>query len=238
MTTLLQAAIEAALAQKWDTAIEINKELLKNNKDDIDILARLAFAYAQTGSIEKAKKIYRKILLLDKYNTLAVKNLDKISNLNEKKSNSIIPHERVAPGLFIEEPGKSKTVLLINVAPTKILNHLNIGDTVIIHPKKHSVEIRGLNKTYYGALPDDIAFRLIKFIAVGNSYIACIKNIQKNQVWVFIREISRGKKLSHQSTFIPTTFKEYSATIHREIKKIVSPDPLEEEEIHQDESEE
>ena len=115
---------------------------------------------------------------------------------------------------------------------------INIGDTVTILPKKPSVEIRGLDKTYFGALPDDIAFRLLKFIAAGNTYMACIKNIHKNQAAVFIREISRGKKLHHQATFSPTTYKEYTASVHKEIKKIISDETTDEESENQEESEE
>jgi|SRR3989338_4189872 len=237
MPTLHQAAIDAALAQFWDKAIGINKEILKNNRDDIDCLARLAFAYSQVGFLQKAKKIYNKILTLDKFNSLALKNLNKIKNLKEKKLETPIIRQRVAPDLFIEEPGKTKTVQLINVAPAKILSDINIGDTVVIHAKKHAIEIRGTDKTYFGALPDDIAYRLLKFITAGNTYLACIKNIYKNQVTVFIREISRGKKLIHQATFIPTSFKEYTATVHKEIKKLSANEISDDENRDQEDSE-
>src|SRR3989344_4310968 len=130
MVTTIQAAIDSALAQNWLTAIKLNKELIKNNKDDIDSLSRLAYALTQINEIEKAKKIYRKILSLDKYNSLAQKNLAKISNI-VKSNNAKNPSQRVSPGLFIEEPGKTKIVYLINLAPNKILSSLNIGETAI-----------------------------------------------------------------------------------------------------------
>ena len=228
MVTTIQAAIDSALAQNWLTAIKLNKELIKNNKDDIDSLARLAYALTQINDLEKAKKIYKKILSLDKYNSLAQKNLDKIINI-PKGSSAKQTKERVSPGLFIEEPGKTKVIQLVNLAPNKILSSLNIGETVNIHPKKHSVEIRGMDKSYYGALPDDIAFRLIKFIAAGNTYIACIKNVQKNSVTIFVRELSRGKKFSYLSTFTPIASKEYSASVNREIKKTLLEENEEEE---------
>src|SRR3989344_5293799 len=199
MSVTSQVAIDAALAQNWDEAVNINKELLKKNKNDIDALARLAFAYSQIFDLEKAKKIYRKILSADKYNNLALRNLNKIENLSSDKSSKYI-HVRVPPSLFIEEPGKTKVIQLINLAPNKVISQLNIGDTVSIYPKKHSVEIRGNDKAYYGALPDDIAFRLLKFISAGNTYLACVKNIQKNSISIFIREMTRGKKLRHQAT--------------------------------------
>ena len=231
------SAIDAALNRDWDKAIEINKKLLKENKQDLDSMTRLAYAHSQKGEIDKAKKIYKKILSFDKYNTLAHKNLSKINHLTEgnKKPGT---NQRVPPGLFIEEPGKTKTVQLINLAPVKVLSNLNIGDSVLLTPKKHSVEIRGTDKTYYGALPDDISFRLIKFINAGNTYMVCIKNIQKNTVSVFIRELQRGKKLKHQSTFIPVSVKDYSVSITREMKKvIISESDTEDSQDNQDEEE-
>ena len=217
-----KAAIDAALAQNWEEAVKINKEILKKNKNDLDALSRLAFVYIQTCEFERAKKLYKKILSLDKFNNLALKNLGKIDSLHGSPKK--LSHQRVSPGLFIEEPGKTKIVQLRNLAPGKIISRLNIGDTVTLHPKKHSVEIRGENKEYYGALPDDIAFRLIKFITAGNTYMACIKNIQKNSVSVFIREITRGKKLAHQPTFSSVAKKDYTPSIHRGLKKIVVTD--------------
>lgn len=233
-----QAAIDFALAQNWDTAIKINKELLKKNKDDLDSLARLAYAYTQKNELEKAKKIYKKILVADKYHKVALKNLNKINNIPKSSLKNYNPRERVSPGLFIEEPGKTKVIQLINLAPNKILCLLNIGDTVTIHPKKHSVEIRGTDKAYYGAMPDDIAYRLLKFIAAGNTYLACVKNIQKNNVSIFIREVTRGKKLSHQSTFTPTAVREYTATVQKDIKKTILSDENEEAVDTQEEPEE
>lgn len=236
MLATSQTAIDSALAQNWLIAIKINKELIKKNKDDLDAFARLAYAYTQVNEFEKAKKIYKKILTIDKYNQLAQKNLNKINNIG-KNANLKQVCPRVQPGLFIEEPGKTKVINLINLAPNKVISQLNIGETVNIHPKKHSVEIRGTDKSYYGALPDDIAFRLLKFIAAGNTYIACIKNIQKNCVSIFVREISRGKKLSHLSTFTPLPSKEYSSSVNREIKKTLSLDEGEEEDDQEEPAE-
>ena len=62
MEDAVSDAISAALAQNWDRAIEINKTILKNNKDDLETLCRLAYAYLQYGEIDKAKKLYKKIL--------------------------------------------------------------------------------------------------------------------------------------------------------------------------------
>ncbi|MBI2616807.1 tetratricopeptide repeat protein [Candidatus Gottesmanbacteria bacterium] len=197
-------AIQAALTHDWEKAIELNQEILKDNKNDISTLNRLGYAYTQLGELEEARRLYRKILALDKYNLIAQKNLERINTLfktkkrgNRKKSQ----HNSLSPGLFIEEPGKTKTVHLINIAPANFTSHLDIGDIVSLCPKKHSIEVRDGDNTYIGALPDDISFRLLRFLQAGNTYQVCIKNVEKRNVSIFIREIKRGKRFSTQPTF-------------------------------------
>lgn len=221
MYNLSQIAIEAALSQNWEKAEELNESILRQNNQDIEALIRLAYANVRLGKIGQAKKIYRKILKIDKYNLLAQKNLDKIKTLTQLNTKQQLIHrEKVDPSLYIEEPGKTKSINLINLAPVSILSKISIGDLVVLHPKKHSIEVRLTDKTYIGALPDDIAFRLLKFISYGNSYIALIKNIQKNILTVFLKEVARSKKLKNQPTFAATS-KEYTASTPREIKKSV-----------------
>ena len=231
-----QIAINSALEQDWAKAVTANEEIIKKNENNIDALSRLAYAYTQLGKIEKAKKFYRTILSLDRYNFIAKKNLDKISSLSgksltyiQKKSQTIL-----SPRLFLEEPGKTKSIVLKNVAPTSVISKFRIGDTVTLHPKKHSIEIRGQEKTYIGAIPDDITFRLLRFIKAGNLYHVCIKNIEKNSVSVFIREVKRGKRLFHQSTFAPSSG-EYTLFTPREIKPAIKGDVDDEENQEEDE---
>ena len=215
-----QKAIEQALAQNWDSAISINEELLKNNQEDIEILCRLGYAYLQQGKLEKSKKIYRKILSLDHYNAIAAKNLDKLLTIAKStKKNRDSVSSSVTPSQFLEEPGKTKTIALTNVAPKSVISKLNIGNIVSLFAKKHTIEVRRNGKEYLGALPDDTAFRLLRFISAGNTYLVIIKNIQKNAVSVFIRELSRGRKFRNQPTFLPLSLREFSVSTIKEIKK-------------------
>lgn len=215
-------AINIALKGNWKEAIILNEEILKQNKDDLDTLCRLAYAYAQNGETQKAKKIYRKVLALDQYNTVALKNLNKLNSLKGSLKNKINSrYGKLTPELFIEEPGKTKIVQLKNIAPSSIISKLNIGECVLLYPKKHSIEVRTEDKTYIGALPDDIAFRLLRFISAGNKYAVCIKNFQKNSLSIFVREIMRGKKFKKQPSFISTSVRDYTASMTKEMKKIV-----------------
>jgi hypothetical protein len=223
MQTLTISAIQAALNNDWTNAVSINEDIIKEKADDLEALSRLAYAFIRLGKPDRAKRLYRKILSLDAYNSMARKNLDKLNSLPKNASvGSQKSSFHVSPGMFIEEPGKTKSVTLINPAPVRILTNICIGEFVTLYPKKHSVEVRRPDKTYIGALPDDIAFRLIRFLSGGNSYEACIKSIHKNNVSIFIRETARGKKYKDQPSFIGNSKDFPLSFTPREIKNALS----------------
>lgn len=237
MSDTYKIAINAALRNDWNQAILLNREILKENPNDINALNRYAFACIQTCDIDEAKKIYKKILTVDKYNIIALKNLEKIKNYQAKKSSksstkSLIP--TISPSLFLEEPGKTKTITLANPASSDILSSVNIGDPVVFHPKKHSIDIRDRNNKYLGALPDDIAFRLIRLIKCGNTYRANIKNITKNSITVFLCETGRGRRFANQPSFLTSIIQK---GVHSSHPKITAEDPEDEGENKQAQAE-
>lgn len=196
-------AIAAALAQNWDKAVSINAEILKEEPENIDALNRIGFAYLQKGDTAKSKSSFDKVIKLDAYNPIARKNLTKIDAMKkgELKPGALTT---ISPLLFLEEPGKTKIVECVNAAQTATLSTLTCGQTVDLKAKKHSIEIRDAAGTYIGALPDDVAFKLIKLLEAGNEYSAHIKSVGKTCVSLFIRETKRGKRI-HQPSFISTT---------------------------------
>lgn len=198
-----QDAINAALAQLWDQAIRINTSLLKKNIDNINTLNRLGFAYLQLGQILTAKKTFQKVIKLDEYNQIAIKNVKKLSLVRQKDLKKL-PLSQRSPMMFLEEPGKTKIVECVNTAPLQALACACPGEEVVLKTKKHAVEVRTSNDIYLGALPDDIAFRLIKFIGGGNTYGVHIKSVKKNSLVLFIRELVRGKRFTHQPSFAST----------------------------------
>lgn len=196
-------AIAAALAQDWKKAITINSSILKTNKSDIDGLCRLGFAYLKTGQFTSAKRVYKKVLELDQYNQIATKNLKKISTLKKKDIDSGATGV-MSPMIFLEEPGKTKIVECVHVAPTSVLSSLSAGQEVSLKVRQHGVDVR-LGTTYVAALPDDMAFKLIKMIAGGNTYQVIIKAVDKKSVKVLLRELTRGKRFAKQPSFTSTT---------------------------------
>ncbi len=202
--SLQNNAIQAALSQNWKEAIKINTTLLKDAKDDIGALCRLGYAYLKSGHIKEAKKTYEKVLSLDQYNQIAEKNLQKLATIKKK---DMVDGDAsvISPMMFLEEPGITKVVDCIHVAPPQALSTLSAGQEVLLKSKNHCIEIRTNQNTYLGALTDDLSFRLLKLIESGNSYRAIVKSVEKNSLKVLIRETARGKKFANQPTFAAST---------------------------------
>ena len=199
-----ETAIAAALAQDWKEAIRINLAILKNETDDIESLCRLAFAYLKTGQLLAAKRTYLKVLGLDKYNQIATKNLKKMTTL-KKKDMANEASGFMSPMIFLEEPGKTKIVECVHVAPSHVLSTLSAGQEVMLKPKNHCIVVRTSSQTYVAALPDDMSFKLHKMIAAGNTYQAIVKGVDKKSVKIMLRELSRGKKFAKQPSFTSST---------------------------------
>lgn len=227
-SNLSKKAIECALSHNWKDAVSLNESIVQMDPSNIEGLLRLAYAHTQLQNIEKAKKLYRKVLLLDKYSFVAQKNLNKLSALPKRGKKSAqkitLMQTKMSPNLFLEEPGKTKSVNLINVAPISVLSQLENGDNAYLLVKRHSVEIRDENQVYLGALPDDLSFRLMRLIQSGNTYTVIIKSADKKSLSVFLRENKRGKRFKNQPSFLPNAIE--FADPAKEVKK---PQPSEDE---------
>lgn len=203
-----ESAIGAALAGDWKEAIRINNELLKINVNNIDIFNRLGYAYLKTGQISKARDTYQKVLDLDPYNQIALKNT-KLLSLVKRKNIEKGPNLPLSPLQFLEDPGKTKLAACVNLAPAQALSMLSPGQEVYLRAKNHCVELRTDKNTYLAALPDDISFKLNKLLAAGNTYQVIVKGVSRNTLFVIIRELTRGKRFANQPSFISATATSY-----------------------------
>ena len=195
--TLKNQAIQTALEGNWQNAIAINKTLIQEDPSDIDALNRLALAYAITGKLKEAKSTYQKVLNLDSLNPIALRNLKRLKDKGAtlgSTSNGQINNK------FLEEPGKTKVVELVNIAQIKIIEALRTGQSVELSIKRLKIFVLE-GKQYIGVLPDDIARRLIKFIKAGSQYEAYIKSSNPHKVTVFIKETKKAGRLKDQPSF-------------------------------------
>jgi tetratricopeptide (TPR) repeat protein len=196
---LAQKAISAALKANWNAALELNKQILKNDSKDVDALNRLARAHSELGEIAKAKKIAQKVVKIDPHNTIAAKALERWKVL--KKGEKAVP-TKFSARVFLEEPGKTKIVSLLHLGDSnKVLANLDSGDEVVLKLGSHRISVCTLNKKYIGRLPDDLSVSLIKLIKRGNEYQVFVKSSKPHEIKVFIRETKRTKELESIPSF-------------------------------------
>ena len=213
ISLLCQFAIESALSSNWTDAVKINEKILKSDPANVEALNRLARAYCLQGLNAKAGKTYQKVLGIDPYNTIAKRNLEKISKLAPGSKNGkpdVHSNDSTATitqnlsAVFVFEPGKTKVINLLNLASPSVLATLNCGEKVSFVPKKHSITITKDDGTYLGALPDDLSFKLIAFISGGNKYETYVKYATTKSLAIFIRETERSSKFTNQPSFAQT----------------------------------
>ncbi len=198
---LEQQAIDAAINAQWEKATELNAHILKADSENIDAHLRLGYAYLQTNNLKEAQKQYKKALKIQPKNNIAIEHLEKIEVLDSKKKAKSSTTVKYDPNLFLEIPGKTKTIQLVNLGKKEDLAGRTIGEEMMLKEKKRRLEVRTLDNEYIGTLPDDISKRLLYFIKEHSEYKIYIKEIDLTEVIVFIREIEKGKKVKQYPSF-------------------------------------
>lgn len=211
-------AISAALENNWVEAQKLNQELLEKYPDDIDTLNRLAKAFSETGNINRAKKLYKKVIDLDSYNQIADKNLKRLLSLKKLAIKEEKTPVSVKADQFLEEPGKTTISPLVDIAMPQVLASLQIGDEVFFNPHKGGVTVTSSDGKRIGKLEATISQTIATNHRSGSKFEAYLQSVNlktkktkndKSQVTVFIKETHRSPKVakapfpSKESTFTP-----------------------------------
>lgn len=219
---LSHQSIQAALEGKWTEAINLNLLILKDYPKDIDTLNRLGRAYQETGQKSKSLECFTKVLKLDKFNTIANRNLDLVKSARATRSK--LPSHPSALPIFLEEPGVTKTVHLIRLGDQKLISQLHPGDPVQILCRQHTVSAVSQSGQYLGRLPDDLSSRMRSLIQAGNTYSAWIRTNDSKILKIFIRELTRSTKYRHTPSFPLTEKLTYAAFTPPELIHEEKPD--------------
>ncbi len=189
-------AIQAALHGDWENAVEINLEILETSPHNIAALNRLGKAYTELGQKEAAGDAYAQVLKIDKYDSIATKNLKLLPHQKNGTASIQLSQED-----FIELPGITKSVALIKVASRDVLLSLSCKQTLFLVPRTRLIGVLTEDKTCIGCLPDDLSLKLKTLIKSGYSYTACLKGASDNTATIFLRETKRPKRPSAGPSF-------------------------------------
>jgi len=196
-----QEAISLAMQSRWQEAITVNQSIIELFPTDIDAYNRLGRAFMELGEFAKAKEAYNRALGLDPYNSIAQKNLQRLSLLPD--SQVMVKEERreVSPDLFIGEMGKAGVVNLQNLAPREILARMTAGNQVHLKVKGQQLVVENDQGEYLGLVEPPHGFRLARLIEGGNKYTAAIVSIDNDSARVIIREAFQHPNQSGRLSF-------------------------------------
>jgi len=224
-----QTAIAFALSGKWEEAIMANCEIIQANPEDTDALNRLARACSELGKVSEAHDYTKKVLKIDPVNPIASKCFEKWKSGG---TGSVRTSNHASTENFLEEPGKTKLVTLLNLGDCKVFMNLDPGEEVRLFCHAHKVSINNLDGKYIGRMPDDLAARLRNLIKSGNKYQVLAKSIDPKEVKVFIRELEKGPKVGSVPSF-PTEKIDYVAftppeLVHKDAPETTNPEDVSE----------
>jgi len=196
---LSKKAINLALQGRWEEAEAVNRNIIERFPTDAETHNRLGRALTELGDFDRAKEVYLKALELAPDNTIAKKNLARLSSLsesmtalsnnNQKASPQKGQVRKVALDLFITEMGRAGIVDLHNLASRDTLAKMGFGDQVHLEARGRQLIVKNENGEDLGEVEPRQGLRLVQLMQDGNKYDAAILNVEENKVQVLIKEV-------------------------------------------------
>lgn len=183
-----QEAIALAMQSRWQEAVTVNQSIIELLPTDIDAYNRLGRAYMELGEFAKAKDAYGHTIELDPYNSIAQRNLQRLSLLPDSQISVKEERREASPDLFIGEMGKAGVVNLKDLAPKEVLAKMAAGNQVYLKVRGRQLVVENEQAEYLGLVEPPHGFRLARLIEGGNKYAMAIVNIDNNNARVIIRE--------------------------------------------------
>jgi len=195
-------AIDLAVQGRWEEAISVNQEILETSPNDIDALNRLGKALSEVGRNSESRKAYERVIELDQHNSIARKNLDRLSRLRDKERAKRETHG-IDSRFFIEETSKARRVSLHRLASPEVLGKMAPGDSVHLRVSGGRLEIVNDDEVYLGEVEPRIGARLAGLIQGGNQYKAAIISLGREEPRVIIRETYQHPSQAGYPSFPP-----------------------------------
>lgn len=222
---LSKEAIDLALQGRWEEAEAINRSIIEQFPADAETHNRLGRALTELGDFDGAKEAYFRALELVPQNTIAKKNLARLTSLSESMAalradsdrtpTSRGPTRRVALDLFMTEMGKAGVVDLRNVASGNVLAKMTFGDQVHLEVRGQHLIVKSEGGECLGEIEPKQGLRLVQLMQGGNRYDAAILKVEENKVQVVIKETYRHPGQAGRPSF-PVKAEEHLRTRIRE----------------------
>jgi tetratricopeptide (TPR) repeat protein len=222
-------AIDLAMQARWQEAVTVNKEIVKDYPEDVDAYNRLGRAYLELGQYKQARSAYESTVKLDPYNAIASRNIRRLNDIKET-DHAVVETVKVEPQQFIEEIGKAGVVNLNELAPKEKRARVVAGDRVALKPNGSILTVESSRGEYIGRVEPKHAQRLARMMQGGNQYSATVVRSTAETMTVMIRETYQHASQVGKLSFPPKGMEEFRAYGSTKLSKLESEGEGEEDE--------
>ena len=181
-------AINHAMRSRWEAALQANLAIINEFPDDLEAFNRLGKALSELGRLKDAVAAFQRALEISPYNSIAKKNLERLSRLGKDASGPKAEGAR-SPQTFIEDSGKSGKTSLINLAAPEDLLKLAPGRPVKFDVSGNGLKVIAPNGGQVGQVEPRLASRLTRLMSGGNRYEATVTSVGERELSIIIREV-------------------------------------------------
>lgn len=221
---LQEQAIELAATNRWEGAVETNKQILELG-EDAEAYNRLGKAFMELGHYADARDAYQNALRFNPTNTIARKNLARLESWFANGAADVAETKRarqqVDMRLFITETGKTALTTLVDVPRSAAIAALVTGEKMELKVDDRTIEVLDTDGNFIGRIEPKLSQRMAELMTGGNHYVAAIAQNDPHQLRLLLRETyqdpsQRGRisfpgKLSEGMlrSYVPTMRYEY-----------------------------
>ncbi len=196
-------AIALAMQGRWQEAIAANKRITESFPHDVDAYNRLGRACIELGEYSLAREAYTQALALDPANTIAEKNLRRLSQLGKTAVPVRGESRHAEPRHFIEEIGKAGVVNLRHLASPAAVVKMVAGNAVYLRVDDTNLVVEDGQGEYLGQVESKHAQRLIRLMRGENQYRAAVVSSAEDRLTIIIREVYQHSSQVGQLSFPP-----------------------------------
>ena len=181
-------AVALAMHGKWEQAATMNRSIVVEFPDDLEAYNRLGKALSELGRNREAKAAFESVLQRSPNNSIARKNLARLTKLSDKVSPRVARRASRSVHAFMEESGKAGVTTLTKPAPTSVLIELTPGDLVNLSVTGRALTVTDESGAYIGQVEPRIGTRIARLIKGGNRYEATVTSAEDKRLDIIIRE--------------------------------------------------
>jgi len=202
-------AVGLALQGEWKEAVAANRSILERFPDDVETCNRLGRALMEIEEYTEARKAYERTLELDAFNSIAKKNLNRLSLMGKravkasarKASARKADARKVVADTFVEETGKARVVKLVSMAAKEVVAKMAPGEEVAPYVEGQRLLVKNKEGDCLGEVEPKYGARLAKLSKGGNRYIAAVHSLSDKEMKVIVREVYQHPSQAGRPSF-------------------------------------